>query len=213
MHLKNINYYEPITANGIPSPSILKSFKPYSAPLIFFNKNSQREIPWVANSRKIQKNGPEKLVFYYPSMKTNSNPYNEHFQNTRTNNVQINDYYYSKNRNHNNKNIDSKPERERMKIENEEIRSRNQIKNSDSQNGIYTRMPNSFMEPPGLATSDYRLYEKPENLKNYKNHKLTGDEKDLVKDVNDRAPYIRDHAPENQNEVKVNSIVKTKFKF
>lgn len=94
------------------------------------------------------------------------------------------------------------------------------FKNGNSENFFikngklfYPPVPKKFMEPPGHATSDYRLYKRPEkNLQNiqknnnefyknhnfYKNHKMNDNE---VKN-SDRTPYIRDHAPENINQVK-----------
>ncbi|XP_043470139.1 uncharacterized protein LOC122503607 [Leptopilina heterotoma] len=76
---------------------------------------------------------------------------------------------------------------------------------------FYPPVPKKFMEPPGRATSDYRIYKRPEkyskntrtnnnelykNHNFYKNHKMNDNE---VKN-SDRAPYIRDHAPENNNQ-------------
>lgn len=236
IHLKPINFYEPISANGLVSPSVLKPYKP----LLISYQDSQRHSPWMKNSRtQLQKKAPQRqqFVLYYPPPKPAHNPYAERFLNIKIKNsvIKNNNNDYTKKQNYN-KIIPDVPEelqyrgklplenletgKDRVKFQNGQIGKggkngfNNQIRNQELNRNIYGNedsyppVPNSFMEPPGFASSDYRLYQKAEgnfvggNEKKhyYKNHKMEGED-DLVKNFDDRAPYVRDHAPENESEV------------
>ena len=236
---KPFNFYEPVSSNGLVSPSILKPYKP----LIISYPDSQRDLSWMKNSKpQLQKKAPQRqqFVLYYPPPKPNYNP-NEKYPNIKAKNTGIKNHknynYYNKNKSQN-KIVPEEPEelqyegnvslenleaaKERVKIKNGEAGNdgvNNQIRNREPNKNLnygnedsYPPVPNSFMEPPGFATSDYRLYQKADgnfvggNKKDYKkenyykNHKMNGEE-DFDKNFDDRAPYVRDHAPEKESEV------------
>ncbi|XP_033211143.1 uncharacterized protein LOC117169102 isoform X2 [Belonocnema kinseyi] len=177
----------------------------------------------------------QQFVLYYPPPKPAHNPYAKRLVNIKIKHSAIKNKNnnYTKNKNYN-KIIPEEPEvlqyqqklpldnletgKERAKVQNGQIGKggkngfNNQIRNRELKKNIYGNadsyppVPNSFMEPPGFASSDYRLYQKAEGnpvgwneKQHYKNHKMEGED-DMVKNFDDRAPYVRDHAPENESE-------------